>query len=211
VDVPVPPAVVRVAVQRVEPPIDPVLLRRVHQRWQELRTHYGRHGHPCTTHRALFEEAAAFSGLPAALIAGVAVQESGRCGDVPGGWMQITRVDPAPLHEAAQLLGLRWSAFFPRKDPRHAVVAGALVLRDLERRYPERCQAILAYNLGVRGLAERSQSGSAYSQIRKHLPSRTRDYLPAVLAGSLWMEAAWEGMVPAALPEERLALLLERR
>jgi len=151
------------------------------------------------------------SGLPAALIAGVAMQESGRCGDVPGGWMQITRVDPAPLHEAARRLGLGWSDFFPRREPRHAVVAGALVLRDLEGRYPERSQAILAYNLGVRGLAERSRRGTDYGQIRGNLPARTRDYLPAVLAGSLWMEAAWEGVAPGALPEERLVLLLERR
>ncbi|HNC94527.1 MAG TPA: transglycosylase SLT domain-containing protein [Myxococcota bacterium] len=211
VEVPAAPVVVRVAMERPKSELDAVLLRRVQARWSYLRTHYGRKGHPCARHRSLFEEAAALSGLPAALIAGVAAQESGRCGDVPGGWMQITRVDPEPLHEAARLLGLRWADFEPRRLPRHAVVGGALVLRDLEARYPERYQAILAYNLGVRGLAEHSRAGSHYAHLRTTLPARVRDYLPAVLAGSLWMEAAWAGPMPAELPEDRLRALLERR
>ena len=212
VEVPVAPVVVvPVAMDSRETEVDPILLRRVHARWAYLRSHYSRPGHPCARHRSLFVEAAAMSGLPAALIAGVAAQESGRCGDVPGGWMQITRVDPAPLHEAAALLGLRWVDFAPRRVPRHAVVAGALVLRDLDARYPERYQAILAYNLGSRGLSDHSRSGSDYAHIRKSLPSRIRDYLPAVLAGSLWMEAAWAGEVPTELPEDRLRALLARR
>jgi Transglycosylase SLT domain len=211
VEVPVAPVVLRQAVESPKTELDAVLLRRVEARWSYFRTHYGRHGHPCARHRSLFDEAAAMSGLPAALIAGVAAQESGRCGDVPGGWMQITRVDPEPLHEAARRLGLRWADFEPRRLPRHAVVAGALVLRDLDARYPERYEAILAYNLGSRGLAEHSRRGSGYAQIRNTLPAHIRDYLPAVLAGSLWMEAAWAGPIPAKLPEDRLRALLERR
>lgn len=210
VEVPAPPVVLQVVSESPKKALDPVLLGRVQVRWAYLRSHYGRNGHPCARHRSLFEEGETLSGLPAALIAGVAAQESGRCGDVPGGWMQITRVDPEPLHEAARLLGLRWAKFEPRRIPRHAVVGGALVLRDLDARYPERHQAILAYNLGVRGLAERSRDGSDYAHVRKMLPARVRDYLPAVLAGSLWIEAAWKGVVPKALPEDRLRVLLER-
>lgn len=96
VEVPVAPVVLQAANESPKRMMDPVLLGRVLHRWETLRTYYGRHGHPCARHRSLFEEGAALSGLPAALIAGVAAQESGRCGDVPGGWMQITRVDPEP-------------------------------------------------------------------------------------------------------------------
>lgn len=206
VEVPDAPSLRAVAVDRVA--LDPVLHQRVSLLWQRFHRYFSRSGHPCAPHRKLFEQAATASGVPAALLAGVAAQESGRCGKVRGGWMQITLVDPASLRQASSALGVPWSRFAPQGDARQSVYAGAFVLKNLELRYPERIHAILAYNLGTGGLKERGGSRLSYGKLRERLPYRVRDYLPAVLVGSLWMQSTWEGGVPQDLPEDTLRQIL---
>lgn len=110
--------------------------------------------------------------------------------------MQISTVNEAPLRRAARALSLPWSRFDPRGTPRQAVMAGAMVLRDLWDRYGKGSATILAYNLGPSGLAERGGIDQGYARLRPSLPSRVRDYLPNVLAGTLWSAECWEGRTP---------------
>ena len=183
--------------------VDTLLWSRILVVWKKFYPIYKTGQHPCEQHESLFETARKLSGLPAALIAGVASVES-RCQSVSGGWMQIQEVSPTSLKKSMRLLGAS-SGFSPRSNPLHAVVSGAIILKDLEKELHDRTAALLAYNIGIGAYGTISGSSpKPYQTLRARLPARNRDHLPVALAHALLLSRKWEGATPEPVPGPEL-------
>ncbi len=183
--------------------VDTLLWSRILVVWKKFYPIYKTGQHPCEPYESLFRTADKLSGLPAALIAGVASVES-RCKDASGGWMQIQQVNPASLKKSMRLLGIS-SGFSPRSNPLHAVVSGAIILKDLEKELHDRTAALLSYNIGIGAYGALSGGDpKPYRILRARLPARNRDHLPVALAHALLLSRKWEGVTPEAVPGDAL-------
>lgn len=151
-------------------PVDRAYLSEVLAEYREMirfAALWDRHLANCGVYEPIFRRAAAITGYPADLIAGIALFES-HCNHRARDWargrgiMQLTGNQNDFASVVARGLGrrrVRW-----RRDPLDHVLTGVAHLILAERRYHDRGYAILGYNLSPRGIRRAVRSWQRRSQ-----------------------------------------------
>jgi hypothetical protein len=177
--------------------------------WSGIRASWRKDVSSCAINQEIFQKASELTGVPAALLAGVAMVES-RCKTVSGGWMQLLSVGNRTLDKSAATLGISRSALAYQSNPLHAVVTGGVYIRFLEDKEKSRLLGLIGYNMGW-GALENITGGQLknYSWLEPRLPRITRSWLPGLLASALKLEHIWAGVNPPASPGEAEAEALK--
>lgn len=177
--------------------------------WSAIRSGWRRDVSGCSSKREVFTAASELTGVPAALLAGIAVVESG-CRSVRGGWMQLLMVGERTLNKSASTLGISRSSLAYQTDPLHAAVTGSVLLQFLENKEKTKLLALAAYNMGY-GNLERITGGQTrnYTWLEPRLPKVTRTWLPGVLVSALKISQIWDDNHLLKTPSEADAARLQ--
>jgi len=159
----------------------------------------------CLSFRDIFTQVESLTLLPAALIAGFAMSESGGCkqsargsnGDIS--IMQIFASSAKHRRTTAKLLDIKVDNLDYSENPLHNILLGAVILADYENRASSRFHGILSYNTGptgMRRIARKIKRGTLPPLIamRAKAPTTTiKHYVERVIADATIMMAALEG------------------